>query len=116
MQPEARQFDEPWQANALALVMALVDSGRISSVEWANSLGAAIKRATEEGDSGDGSMYYHHVLDALEQMLLEKSLTTRAVLSAVKEDWRAAYAATPHGQPVLLNSHVPSPWTRIERI
>jgi nitrile hydratase accessory protein len=104
MQPEERQFEEPWQAEALALAMALVDGGRFSSVEWANGLGAAIKRATEAGDRGDGPMYYHHVLDALEQMLIQKSLTTGAALSVVKEEWRVAYAATPHGQPVLIDS------------
>jgi hypothetical protein len=44
-QPAPFQFDEPWQAEALALSMALVQAGLFSSAEWAASLGAAITRA-----------------------------------------------------------------------
>ena len=102
-QPEPLAFDEPWQAEALALSMALVQAGRFSSAEWAASLGAAIKRAQAAGDRDDGSSYYNHVLNALEQLVLEKSLATPDALAARKEAWRAAYARTPHGQPVLLD-------------
>ncbi|HUL99635.1 MAG TPA: nitrile hydratase accessory protein [Mycobacterium sp.] len=102
-QPEPLPFDEPWQAEALALSMALVQAGRFSSDEWAVSLGAAIKRAQAAGDRDDGSSYYNHVLNALEQLVLEKSLATAGVLTARKEALRAAYARTPHGQPVLLD-------------
>ena len=66
-------------------------------------LGAAIKQAQAAGDPDDGSTYYQHVLNALEALVLEKSLTTRDALAARKEAWRAAYARTPHGQPVLLD-------------
>jgi nitrile hydratase accessory protein len=101
-QPEPPQFDEPWQAEALALSMALVQAGRFSSSEWAASLGSAIKRAHAAGDRDDGSTYYSHVLDALEQLVLVKSMARQDALAARKEAWRAAYARTPHGQPVLL--------------
>jgi nitrile hydratase accessory protein len=84
--------------------MALKQAGRFSSTEWAASLGSAIKRAQATGDRDNGSTYYHHVLDALEQLVCEKSLTTRDVLAVRKEAWRTAYGRTPHGQPVLLNS------------
>jgi nitrile hydratase accessory protein len=100
---EPPQFDEPWQAEALALSMTLMQAGRFSSDEWAASLGHAIKRAQAAGDRDDGTSYYNHVLDALEQLVLEKSITTRDALAARKEDWRAAYARTPHGRPVLLD-------------
>jgi hypothetical protein len=36
-------FDEPWEAEALALAMALIDTGRITKAEWAEALGAAIR-------------------------------------------------------------------------
>ena len=101
--PEPARFDEPWQAEALALSMALVQAGRISSAEWAASLGAAIRRAQAAGDRDDGSSYYNHVLDALEHLVIEKSIATPDALAACKEAWRAAYARTPHGQPVLLD-------------
>ena len=99
---EPRPFAEPWQAEALALAMALIQAGRLSTAEWAAGLGSAIARAQAAGDPDDGSTYYAHVLDALENLALEKALTTRDALAARKEDWRAAYATTPHGKPVEL--------------
>jgi nitrile hydratase accessory protein len=101
--PEPPQFDEPWQAEALALSMALVKAGRCSSSEWAAILGAAIRRAQAADDRDDGSSYYNHVLDALEHLVIEKSMATQEALAARKEAWRAAYARTPHGQPVVLD-------------
>lgn len=83
--------------------MALVQAGHFSSAEWASSLGSAIKRAHAAGDRDDGSSYYSHVLDALERLVLEKSMVTRDALAVRKEAWRAAYARTPHGQPILLD-------------
>jgi nitrile hydratase accessory protein len=112
--PEPPPFEEPWQAEALALSMTLVQTGRISAGEWAASLGAAIKQAQGAGDRDDGSTYYHHVLDALEALACGKALTTPDALAARKEAWRAAYAGTPHGQPVLLHQPV-SPRDRSER-
>ena len=100
---EPPQFEEPWQAEALALSMALVQAGRFTPTEWASSLSAAIKRAHAAGDADDGSTYYEHVLNALEQLVLEKSLATQQSLAARKEAWRQAYATTPHGQSVLLD-------------
>jgi nitrile hydratase accessory protein len=84
--------------------MALMQAGRFSSTEWAASLGSAIERAQAAGDRDDGSTYYQHVLSALEQLVCEKSLTTRDVLAVRKEAWRTAYCRTPHGQQVLLSS------------
>jgi nitrile hydratase accessory protein len=102
-QLEPPQFDEPWQAEALALSMTLVQAGRFSSAEWAASLGAVIRQAQSAGDQDDGLSYYSHVLNALEQLVLEKSLATQDALAARKEAWRSAYARTPHGQPVVLD-------------
>lgn len=83
--------------------MALIQAGRFSSAEWAQYLGAAINRAQASGDPDDGSTYYTHVLDALEHLVLEKSLSTDDLLAARKEAWRAAFARTPHGKPVTLD-------------
>ena len=100
---EPRQFDEPWQAEALALAAALQQAGRFSAAEWTAALAAAIARAQAAGDPDDGSTYYAHVLDALERLVFEKSLSTRDLLAARKEAWRAAFANTPHGKPVRLD-------------
>jgi nitrile hydratase accessory protein len=100
--PDGPRFEEPWQAEALALAVALQQAGYFSASEWAAALGAAIRRAQAAGDPDDGSTYYGHVLDALEQLVLEKSLSTGSLLAARKEAWRAAFARTPHGKPVTL--------------
>jgi nitrile hydratase accessory protein len=94
-------FEEPWQAEALALAMALIDTGRITKMEWTQALGCAIKRA-ELGRGDDGSHYYDHVLEALENLAVGKALTTGQALSSRKAAWVKAYASTPHGQPVVL--------------
>jgi len=100
---EPRQFDEPWQAEVLALSAALQQAGRFSAAEWAEALGAAITRAQAAGDPDDGSTYYAHVLDALERLVFEKSLSSRDLLAARKEAWRMAYVNTPHGKPVNID-------------
>jgi nitrile hydratase accessory protein len=102
-QPEKPKFEEPWQAEALALAVALQQAGCFSATEWAEALGAAISRAQAGGDPDDGSTYYSHVLDALEHLVLDKSISTGDLLAARKEAWRAAFARTPHGKPVSLD-------------
>jgi nitrile hydratase accessory protein len=101
--PEIPQFEEPWQAEALALVAALQHGGHFSAAEWAEALGTAIGRAQAAGDPDDGSTYYSHVLNALEHLVLDKSLSTGNLLTVRKEAWRAAFARTPHGKPVTLD-------------
>ena len=98
-QPDA--FEEPWQAEALALAMALIDTGRITKTEWAEGLGDMIKRAGAPAED-DGSSYYDHVLEALEKLVLSKALTTPQALASKKATWFKAYATTPHGHPVSL--------------
>src|SRR6185369_1971370 len=95
-------FAEPWEAQALALVVALQQAGCFTAVEWADALGAAIKRAQAAGDPDDGSTYYHHVLAALEHLVQEKKIASADLLAARKAAWIEAYEHTPHGKPVEL--------------
>jgi nitrile hydratase accessory protein len=95
-------FAEPWEAQALALAVALRQAGCFTAAEWADALGAAIKRAQAAGDADDGSTYYHHVLDALEHLVQEKRIASADLLAARKAAWIDAYEHTPHGQPVEL--------------
>ena len=39
-------FEEPWQAQAFAMVVDLIESGRLDRTEWAERLGAALKAPT----------------------------------------------------------------------
>lgn len=95
-------FAEPWEAQALALAVALQQAGCFTAVEWAEALGAAIRRAQAAGDPDDGSTYYLHVLDALEHLVREKRIAGAGLLAARKAAWIDAYEHTPHGKPVEL--------------
>jgi len=98
-------FAEPWQAQAFALAVRLSEQGHFTWKEWAAALAAELRAAADRGESDDGSRYYEHWLGALERLVVEKGLATTEVLRVRKDDWSAAYAATPHGVPVELQSH-----------
>jgi nitrile hydratase accessory protein len=96
-------FSAPWQVQAWALQSALRDRGLIGADEWAQALGAAIRRAQQRGDPDDGSTYWQHWLDALESLLVAKGLATADVVHALEHAWAAAAERTPHGQPIVLS-------------
>jgi nitrile hydratase accessory protein len=99
---ESPVFNEPWEAEALALAISLQDAGQFTAVEWSEALGAEIGAAQARGDPDDGTTYYRHVLAALECLVREKGLASRGALLQRRRDWEAAYRATPHGRPVTL--------------
>ena len=95
-------FQEPWQAQAFALTLALHEAGAFSWAEWATALSQEITRAQQAGDPDLGDTYYLHWLTALETLAAEKGIAGLSHLAARKEAWRQAYLATPHGSPVSL--------------
>lgn len=100
--PPRKAFDEPWQAQALALADAMVQAGRFTAGEWAEALGAALREPAARGAPDTLQNYYSAVLVALERLCEARggiSADDRAVRRAA---WEAAYRRTPHGQPVHL--------------
>lgn len=95
---DAPVFSEPWQAQAFAMTVHLHAQGLFTWAEWAQTLTAQIKAAEHD----DGSQYYQHWLDALEQMVLRKHIGTADQLHALEHAWEAAAERTPHGQPIEL--------------
>ncbi len=95
-------FSEPWQAQAFALAVHLVESGYFDRSEWAAALGEEIKAAQARGDPDLGGTYYHHWLNALERLCAAKGLALEDAVLERKEQWRRAYLDTPHGKPVEL--------------
>lgn len=93
-------FGEPWHAETLALADLLVRSGAISSVRWAETLGAEISARKAEPD--DRETYFCAVLAALERLLAENGSVTPAELHKREHQWECAYLRTPHGKPVEL--------------
>lgn len=101
-QEDGPAFCEPWQAQAFALANALIDKGIFTAEEWAQALGAEIKRAQAAGDPDTGETYYNHWLATLERLCADKELALGDEVADRAEEWRNAYLATPHGQPVSL--------------
>lgn len=97
--PPAPAFDEPWQAQALALADTLVRSGRVPAARWAEALGAAL--AARAADPDTLATYYAAVLDALDTVTEETGIAP-ADRATRRAEWEEAYRATPHGQPVAL--------------
>ena len=96
-------FAEPWQAQAFALAVSLIEAGKIQWTEWAETLGDEIAHATEHDIAGDGSGYYELWLRTLERLVTSKGLVQSDELSDLESAWREAYHDTPHGQPVNLH-------------
>ena len=86
------------------MTLALYERGVFSWPEWAETLGAEIKRAQAAGDPDDGSTYYWHWLAAIERLTVAKGLTTAGALDDRRAAWNRAAHATPHGQPILLTN------------
>ncbi|WP_319444991.1 MULTISPECIES: nitrile hydratase accessory protein [unclassified Mycobacterium] len=95
-------FSAPWEARAFAMVRALQNAELVTPGEWATALGAAIRCAQATGDPVDGSTYYEHWLAALEQLVVQKDLTTDDAMSRYRAAWADAASRTPHGKPIEL--------------
>lgn len=95
-------FNAPWEAHAFAITVAMHRRGVFEWHEWAEALGAQIKRAQANGDPDDGTTYYLHWLAAIEALVQEKGLTDRDTLLHYQSAWQRAADRTPHGQPIEL--------------
>ena len=97
-------FEEPWEAQAFALVLRLSEQGLFQWSEWSAALATEIRHARETGDQDLGDTYYHYWLAALEKLLLEKSVLDSEAVKSRIEEWRRAYLNTPHGHPIELSA------------
>ena len=95
-------FNEAWEAQAFAMVLALHEARLFSWPEWTEALSREIATAPLSSDGDTGDSYYHHWLAALESLVVEKGAASRATLASRKAAWARAAAATPHGEPILL--------------
>ena len=78
-------FAEPWQAQAFAVVVELIESEKVTRTEWAERLGAVLKSAEDDGQYDAATHYYDHWLTALEQLIVEKDLAEWNELTSEKQ-------------------------------
>ena len=82
MAPEAT-FNEPWEARAFAIAVALCEAGRFRWAEFQQSLIEEIRSAEKAGcATSSGADYYHHWLGALTRLLHAKAIVGPAELDA----------------------------------
>jgi len=62
-------FNEPWEARAFAIVLALHERGMFTWPQWAAALSREINQAQAAGDADLGDTYYQHWLHALESLV-----------------------------------------------
>jgi hypothetical protein len=66
---QRRAFDESWQVEAYALVHVLIETGRISSSQWAKAFGAALREAADQGELDSSNTYYTTLSETLQRVL-----------------------------------------------
>ena len=97
-------FREPWEAQAFAMAVRLHEADVFTWPEWAAGLSRAMERAQASGDRDFGDTYYRHWLTALEDLIAGKGVLDLSDLEGRMEEWRNAYLATPHGEPIELRN------------
>ena len=95
-------FDEPWQAQVLAIADTLVQSGLFAPGDWSSALGAELQKAEQDGAADNQETYYRCALSALEKLVADSSDIDAQAMHSMRRDWEQAYRSTPHGQPVVL--------------
>lgn len=102
--PRGPAFDEPWQAQVLALAEAMVQEGHFSAGQWAEALGAALAGAEAAGAADTDETYYLAAVSSLENLAAARAGIALAEMAERKQAWVIAYEHTPHGQPVVLGA------------
>ena len=103
LDPPDQIFDEPWQAQALALADILTRAGVFTAEAWASTLGAALATAERNGAPDTLDTYYTAVVSSLETLTTQSTTLSPDDLQTRRKAWIDAYRRTPHGQPVTLD-------------
>ena len=97
-----RVFDEPWQAQILAIADALVTNGLVTPADWSQTLGHELEVLSISGAPDTAETYYKGVTAAVEALLSRRGEISNDALEARVAAWVRAYERTPHGKPVEL--------------
>jgi nitrile hydratase accessory protein len=93
---EGPVFEEPWQAQAFAVVVNLNEAGLVTWKEWAQCLGRVFQEAESRGEYDTGKRYYEHWLTALERLAREKNLAQSDELEREEEEILARFIEHTH--------------------
>lgn len=86
-------FDQPWQAQAFGLAVALSDAGVFGWPQWTTAFGARLACGVE---------YWDAWVQTLEAMLADHAIAGADEVDRLALAWQEAAHATPHGQAIRL--------------
>lgn len=99
MHAPVKPFDEPWQAQSFALVVALNEAGHLPWDEWAEAFSATLAAAQpDDADTASQALpqtpeanadYWRAWLQTLERILHERAMVAPLQLTAHREAVRA---------------------------
>lgn len=105
---EGPAFEEPWQAQAFSILVALHDAGHFPWKDWVQLFSGVIKRAPAVPGETASDAYYRQWASALEEMAVLLGAVAKDEITSREQEWHRAYLNTPHGLPVyLLNAECP---------
>ena len=97
-------FNEPWQAELLAIAILLCETGRLDKSELSEVAGKAISDTGPSASSTSDEAAFEAALGKLESVLAEKGIADRTEIDSALDEWRRAYLDTSHGKPVKLSA------------
>lgn len=81
--PREAAFQSPWEAKAFALVVSLSEAGYFTWSEWVACFSRHVARAGQAQARGEvAKTYYEQWVDAAEELLVARQLTSREQLLA----------------------------------
>lgn len=88
-------FEEPWQAQAFAMTVAMNERGLFEWPQWAEHLGKQIS-------IDPNTPYWVHWMKALEDLMEKLGIADTQAINQRTQQWHDAAARTPHGEPINL--------------
>ena len=98
-------FEEPWQVEAFAIVVALTRRQLFTWTEWVDEFSAEIASSPRRDDETVTESYYRQWLTTVNRMIDRHVGLSADIVDERQEQWRLAYLGTPHGQPIELMNH-----------
>ena len=95
-------FAAPWHAAAFAMTVHLYERGLFTWPDWAAALGRALAADEKAGRLDGSDDYYRAWIATLQELLAANGVAGAPEIETVMKEWKAAYLATPHGEPVRL--------------
>ena len=95
-------FDEPWQAQVLAMADVLVQRGAFTPVEWSDTLGEELRRAERAHSPDEATTHYQAALGALVFGVVQQGL----FFSGAESSLFRVFLGTILIMAVILNTYI----------